>query len=140
MFLVGTSLDFIQWRHHILKTPVFDHPLLSSYVTIVLENFDTGQAFFYRLKVQAIQGRLFLPFKGPGGSLGPLYDLKNHYSWPNETLHSNSTTRTRKEISKYMTYDVTMTSLVKQWENSDLCETRQIGYHPKGNNWNFPKM
>ena len=39
-----------------------------------------------------------------------------------------------------MTYDVTMTSLLKQWENLDLRETRQIIYHSKGNDENFPKM
>ena len=39
-----------------------------------------------------------------------------------------------------MTYDVTMTSLLKQLENSDLCETRQIIYHSKGNDESFPKM
>ena len=33
-----------------------------------------------------------------------------------------------------------MTSLLKQWENSDLRETRQIIYHLKGNDESFPKM
>ena len=45
-----------------------------------------------------------------------------------------------KEIFKNMTHDVTMTSLLKQWENSDLHETRQIKYHSKGNDESFPKM
>ena len=39
-----------------------------------------------------------------------------------------------------MTYDVTMTSLLKPWQNSDLRETRQIIYHSKGNDESFPKM
>ena len=39
-----------------------------------------------------------------------------------------------------LTYDVTMTSLLKQWENWDLLETGQIIYHSKGNNESFPKM
>ena len=39
-----------------------------------------------------------------------------------------------------MTYDFTMTSLLKQWENSDLRETKQIIYHSKGNDESFPKM
>ena len=39
-----------------------------------------------------------------------------------------------------MTYDVTMTSLLKQWENLDLCETKQIIYHSNGNDESFPKM
>ena len=39
-----------------------------------------------------------------------------------------------------MTYDVTMTSLLKQWENSDLRKTRQIIYHSKGNDENLSKM
>ena len=39
-----------------------------------------------------------------------------------------------------MTYDVTMTSLLKQLENSDLRKTRQIIYHSKGNDESFPKM
>ena len=39
-----------------------------------------------------------------------------------------------------MTYDVTMTSLLKQWQNSDLHETRQIMYHSKGNDESFLKM
>ena len=45
-----------------------------------------------------------------------------------------------KENFKNLTYDVTMTSLLKQWENSDLRETRQIIYHSKGNDESFPKM
>ena len=39
-----------------------------------------------------------------------------------------------------MTYDVTMTSLLKQWQNSDLRETRQIIYHSTGNDESFPKI
>ena len=40
-----------------------------------------------------------------------------------------------------MTYDVTMTRhYFKQWQNSDLRETRQIIYHSKGNDESFPKM
>ena len=39
-----------------------------------------------------------------------------------------------------MTYDVTMTSLLKQWQNSDLRETRKIKYHSKGNDESFPQM
>ena len=39
-----------------------------------------------------------------------------------------------------MTYDVTMASLLKQWQNSDLRETRQIIYHSKGNDESFTKM
>ena len=39
-----------------------------------------------------------------------------------------------------LTYDVTMTQLIKPWENYDLCETRQIIYHWKGNNESFLKM
>ena len=49
-------------------------------------------------------------------------------------------TRIQKEILKNFTYDVTITSLLKQWENSDLRETRQIIYHSKGNDKSFPKM
>ena len=37
-------------------------------------------------------------------------------------------------------YDVTITSLLKQWENLDLRETRQIIYHSKGNDEILPKM
>ena len=33
-----------------------------------------------------------------------------------------------------------MTSLPKQWQNSDLCVTRQIIYHSKGIDKSFPKM
>ena len=39
-----------------------------------------------------------------------------------------------------MTYDVKITSLLKQWENSDLRETRQIINHSKANDESFPKM
>ena len=39
-----------------------------------------------------------------------------------------------------MTYDVTVTSLQKQWQNSDLRETRQIIYHSKSNDDSFSKM
>ena len=45
-----------------------------------------------------------------------------------------------KGIFKKLTYDVTMTSLLKQWENSDLRETRQIIHHSKGDDESFPKM
>ena len=45
-----------------------------------------------------------------------------------------------KRNFKNMTYDVTMTSLLKQRENSDLREARQIIYHSKGNDESFPKM
>ena len=45
-----------------------------------------------------------------------------------------------KEIFKNVTYDVTMTSLLKQWENSDLRKTRRIIYRSKGNDESFPKM
>ena len=38
-----------------------------------------------------------------------------------------------------MTYDVTMTSLLKQWENLDLLETRKTIYHLKGNDESSPK-
>ena len=49
-------------------------------------------------------------------------------------------TRIQKEIFKNMTYDVTMTSLLKQWQNSDRRETREIIHHSKGNGESFPKM
>ena len=39
-----------------------------------------------------------------------------------------------------MTYDVAMTSLLKQWQNSNLREAKQIIYHSKGNDVSFPKM
>ena len=39
-----------------------------------------------------------------------------------------------------MIYDVTMTSLLKQWENFDLLGTRQIIYHSKVNDKSFPKI
>ena len=39
-----------------------------------------------------------------------------------------------------MPYDVTMTSLLKLWQNSDLRETRQIIYHSKGNDESFSKI
>ena len=33
-----------------------------------------------------------------------------------------------------------MTSLLKTMENADLRETKQIIYHSKGIDWNYPKM
>ena len=33
-----------------------------------------------------------------------------------------------------------MTSLQKQWQNSDLRETKQIIYHSKGIDESYPKM
>ena len=45
-----------------------------------------------------------------------------------------------KKIFKNMTYEVIMTSLLKQWENSDLRETRQMIYYSKRNDESFPKM
>ena len=36
-----------------------------------------------------------------------------------------------------MTYDVTMTSLLKHWENSDLRKNKQIIYHSNGNDESF---
>ena len=44
-----------------------------------------------------------------------------------------------KEIFKNLAYDVTTTLLLKQWENSDLREARQIMYRAKGNE-SFPNM
>ena len=43
--------------------------------------------------------------------------------------------KTFQNKKKYQksSYDVTMTSLLKQWENPDLRETEQIIYHSKGN-------
>ena len=41
---------------------------------------------------------------------------------------------------KNLTYDVTMTSSLKQWENSDHDETMQIIYHLKGNDESSSKM
>ena len=51
-------------------------------------------------------------------------------------LKTYQSTRNFEEL----TYDVTMTSLLKQWENSDLRETRKVIYHSKGNDESFPKM
>ena len=45
-----------------------------------------------------------------------------------------------KRNFKNMTYDVTMTSLLKTMANLDLRETRQIIYHSKGNDESFPTM
>ena len=45
-----------------------------------------------------------------------------------------------KEIFKNLTYDVTMTSLLKQWQISDLRETKKILYYSKRNDESFPKM
>ena len=45
-----------------------------------------------------------------------------------------------KGIFKNLTYDVTMTSLIKQWENSNLLEINQVIYHSKGYDESFPKM
>ena len=45
-----------------------------------------------------------------------------------------------KRFFQNMTYDVTMTSLLKQWQNWDLRETRQIICHSEGNDKSFPKM
>ena len=39
-----------------------------------------------------------------------------------------------------ITNDVIMTSLQKQWQNSDLRETKQIIYHSKGIDESYPKM
>ena len=36
--------------------------------------------------------------------------------------------------------DVIMTSLLKQWKNADLRETKQIIYHSKGIDESYPKM
>ena len=46
---------------------------------------------------------------------------------------------TKRNFSK-MTYDVTITSLLKTMGNPDLSETRQIIYHSKDNDETFPKM
>ena len=56
----------------------------------------------------------------------PPYDLKNHHCQPHETLH--------------LTCGFTMASLLKQWGNLDLRETREIIYQSKGNNDSFQKM
>ena len=43
-------------------------------------------------------------------------------------------------IFRNLTYDATMTSLLKTVGNLDLHETRQIIYHSKGNDESFLKM
>ena len=70
------------------------------------------------------------------------YDLKNHQRQPHETLHINSTTYDLPEYRKLrnLTYCLTMTSLLKQWGNLDLRETREIIYHSKGNDESFQNM
>ena len=45
-----------------------------------------------------------------------------------------------KRKFRNLAYDVTMTSLLKQWENLDFRKTRKIGYRLKGNDESFPKM
>ena len=47
---------------------------------------------------------------------------------------------TKRNQFKNLTYDVTMPLLLKQWEHSDLLETKQILYHSKANDESFPKM
>ena len=47
---------------------------------------------------------------------------------------------TDQEVFRNCTLGVTMASLLKQWGNLDLHETRQIMYHLKGNDDSFPKM
>ena len=79
--------------------------------------------FFYCLKVWRV-------FRNPP------YDLRNHLSYPNKTLDSYSTTtvrlfRIQKEIFQNLTCDVTVTSLLKQCENSDLCKTQEMIHHSK---------
>ena len=65
----------------------------------------------------------------------PPYDLRNHLSYPNKTLDSYSTAvrpfRMQKEIFQNLTSDVTVTSLLKQWENSDLLKTQEMIHHLK---------
>ena len=39
-----------------------------------------------------------------------------------------------------LTYGLTMTSLLKQWGNSDLRETGEMIYHSKDNDESFRKM
>ena len=45
-----------------------------------------------------------------------------------------------KKSYKSMTYDITMTSLLKQCQNSDLREIKEIIHHSKGNDESFPKI
>ena len=44
-----------------------------------------------------------------------------------------------KEIFRSLAFDITTASLLKQWENLDLREIRQIIYHLKGNDESFPR-
>ena len=97
-----------------------------------------------KLLFNPIQARLFLPFKGPRGSLGtPLMISGTIKASPMKLctiiVLLNAYQNTKRNFQN-MTYDVTMTSLLKQWQNSDLRETRQIIYYSKGNDDNFPKM
>ena len=48
--------------------------------------------------------------------------------------------RIYKEIFRNLSYDVTMTSLPKQYKNLDRYEAKQIIHHSKGNDESFPKM
>ena len=44
-----------------------------------------------------------------------------------------------KEIFRNLSGDVTITPLLKQWENLDLLEAKQIIHHSKGNDEIFPE-
>ena len=87
------------------------------------------------------QANLFLRFKGPGRtpllSQEPIKLAKwNLAQW----WYYLKPSRIQKEKLRNLTYDVTMTSLLKTMRNLDLRETRQIIYHSKGNDESFPKM
>ena len=85
---------------------------------IFLSLFRPG--FFFRLKVQ-------------GGSLGTPVMISGTIKAGPVKLCTVISLSEYKRNFQNVNYDVKMTSLLKQWQNSDLRETRQIIYHSKGN-------
>ena len=93
-----------------------------------------------RLKtsLNPIQARLFYHLKVQGR---PFMTSRTIKANPTKlcTVLLKADQNTERNFQKY-DYDVTMTSLLRTMENSDLPETRQIIYHLKGNDESFPKM
>ena len=96
-----------------------------------IHQFNTIQArLFYHLKVQGV-------FRDPFIISGTIKASQMKLCTIIALLKAYQNT---KKIFRSITYDVTMTSLLKQWENQDLRETRQIICDSTGNDESFPKM
>ena len=91
---------------------------------------------------QGFRSGFILPFKGLEGGLQrtPIMISGTIQASPMKCCTAIVLLKTYQNTKRNLSSDVTMTSFLKQWENWDLCEYRQIIYHLKGNDKSFLKI